>query len=64
MTGTLKNSIYLKYLVCDGTVIIKTGEKRFHIDGEPVLINDEIEISIKKNSLKVLKSNHNRWVAE
>jgi diacylglycerol kinase (ATP) len=62
MTGTLRNSIYLKYLVCEGTVIIKTGEKRFHIDGEPVLINDEIEISIKKKSLRVLKSSHNRWV--
>jgi diacylglycerol kinase family enzyme len=62
MTGTLRNSIYLKYLVCEGKVVIKTGEKRFHIDGEPVLINDEIEISIKKKSLKVLKSSHNRWV--
>jgi diacylglycerol kinase (ATP) len=62
MTGTLRDSIYLKYLVCEGKVIIKTGEKKFHIDGEPLLINDEIVISIKKHSLKVLKSNHNRWV--
>jgi diacylglycerol kinase family enzyme len=62
MTGTLRDSRYLKYLVCEGKVIIKTREKRFHIDGEPVLINDEIVISIRKRSLKVLKSSHNRWV--
>jgi diacylglycerol kinase (ATP) len=61
LAGTLKESIYLKYIVCENQVRIKTSEKRFHIDGEPVLINDEIFISIRKHALKVLKSSHNRW---
>lgn len=61
LTGTLRDSAYLKYIVCEGRVIIKTGEKRFHIDGEPVLMNDEITVSIRKQALRVLKCRHNRW---
>jgi len=63
MSGTLKESRYLSYIVSDSKVTIKTQEKRFHIDGEPVLINDEIAVSIRKQSLKVLKTCYNRWMA-
>jgi len=62
MSGKLKDSRYLTYLKSRNIVSIRTSEKRFHIDGEPVLINDEISVSIKKHALKVLKSCRNRWV--
>lgn len=62
LSGKLKESKYLKYIASENMVKIKTPEKRFHIDGEPVLINDEITITIRKHALKVLKSCHNRWV--
>ncbi|HVN58481.1 MAG TPA: diacylglycerol kinase family protein [Bacteroidales bacterium] len=62
MSGKLKESIYLNYYRFDGPVVIKTSEKRFHIDGEPVNITDEISVSIRKKSLRVLKCRENRWV--
>jgi diacylglycerol kinase (ATP) len=61
MSGTLKDSRYINYIKSDNPVKIRTDEKRFHIDGEPVLINDEISVSIKRQVLRVLKSSHNRW---
>jgi YegS/Rv2252/BmrU family lipid kinase len=62
LSGKLKESKYIKYFASENVVKIKTSEKRFHIDGEAVLINDEITISIRKHALKVLKSYRNRWV--
>jgi diacylglycerol kinase family enzyme len=62
LSGTLKESRYLTYVRSRNIVNIKTAEKRFHIDGEPVLINNEIAVSIRKHALKVLKSCRNRWV--
>jgi YegS/Rv2252/BmrU family lipid kinase len=61
MTGTLRESKYLKYLSSEEPVIVSTVEKRFHVDGEPVILNDQVKISISKGSLKVLKTNRNRW---
>lgn len=62
LSGTLKESQYLYYVITDDPVEISTVEKRFHIDGEPVLINDKITVTIKKNALRVLKTDLNRWV--
>lgn len=62
LSGTLKESRYLYYVVTDNPVEIRSAEKRFHIDGEPVLINDKITVTIKKNALRVLKTDLNRWV--
>ncbi|MGD0584006.1 MAG: diacylglycerol kinase family protein [Bacteroidales bacterium] len=61
LSGTLKESKYLKYIASARQVTVKTSEKRFHIDGEPVLINDEIVITIRKHALRVLRTCHNRW---
>jgi len=61
LSGTLKESKYLSYIVSENPVTLKTNEKRFHIDGEPVLITDEIVVSIRKHALKVLKTCYNRW---
>jgi len=61
MTGTLRESKYLKYLTSEGPVIVSSTEKRYHVDGEPVIFDDEVKISISKGSLKVLKTSRNRW---
>jgi YegS/Rv2252/BmrU family lipid kinase len=59
-SGTLKKSKYVKYLKTDQPFTIETGEKRFHIDGEPVEFEGEIKVRIKRNALNVLKTRHNK----
>jgi diacylglycerol kinase (ATP) len=61
MTGTLRESKYLKYLSSEGPVTLSSDEKRFHVDGEPVIINGPVNITISKGSLKVLKTPGTRW---
>ena len=58
--GTIKDSKYVKYLKTDKTIIIKSPEKRFHIDGEPVELTGDISVTITKNALSVLKTKHNK----
>jgi diacylglycerol kinase (ATP) len=58
--GTLRKSKYVKYLKTDQPFTIQTGEKRFHIDGEPVEIEGEIKVQIKRDALTVLKTRHNK----
>jgi len=58
--GTLKKSKYVKYFKTDKPIILKTGEKRFHIDGEPVEISGDVSVSITTNALSVLKTKHNK----
>jgi YegS/Rv2252/BmrU family lipid kinase len=62
LTGTLRESRYLKYLSTEGPVTLISDEKRYHIDGEPLIINDPVTVSISKGILKVLKTKHNRWL--
>lgn len=59
LTGTLKDSKYIKYIESEDPVIIRSEESRVHIDGEPVIIKDVISVSIRKNALRVLKSSLN-----
>jgi diacylglycerol kinase (ATP) len=61
MTGTLRESKYLKYLSSDEPVTVSSDEKRYHVDGEPVIINNPVNITISKGSLKVLKTRGIRW---
>jgi len=61
MTGTLRESKYLKYLSTEGPVTISSDENRFHVDGEPLIINEPVTVSMSKGSLKVLKTKHIRW---
>lgn len=60
-TGKLNKSKYLKNFTTEGDMTISTSESRFHIDGEPVIINGEITVRLKKNELKILKTKHNRY---
>jgi len=59
LTGTAKESAYIKYFESDNTGIIFTKETRFHIDGEPFHFTGEIKVEILKNALKILKSSYN-----
>jgi diacylglycerol kinase (ATP) len=59
LTGTLKESAYLKYFESDNPGTISTDETRFHIDGEPYNFTGEIRVEILKNALRVLKSSNN-----
>jgi diacylglycerol kinase (ATP) len=62
LTGTLKESKYIRYIESDSPIIIKSEENRFHIDGDPVIIDKDIHVNVRKNALRVLKSSHNRWL--
>lgn len=61
MTGTLRESKYLKYHITEGPVTLSSEEKRYHVDGEPLIINDPVTVSISRGSLRVLKTKHIRW---
>jgi YegS/Rv2252/BmrU family lipid kinase len=60
LNGSLKESKYIKYLDSDKQLVIRTAEKKYHIDGEPVVFDNGIKINIRKNVLAVLKSSHKR----
>jgi diacylglycerol kinase (ATP) len=57
----MNKSRYFSHLKTGKMVTISTDETRFHIDGEPVTINGEVKIEIRKNALKVLKTRYNRY---
>jgi len=56
--GTLHNSKYVQYFKTEKPFRIITGEKRFHIDGEPVIISGDVNVKLKGDTLKVLKTKH------
>ncbi|MFN8240702.1 MAG: diacylglycerol kinase family protein [Bacteroidales bacterium] len=56
MTGTLKESKYLKYIKTKGSISIRSGDSRFQIDGEPVSISEPVRIDICRKALRVLKT--------
>jgi len=62
LSGTLKESQYIRYYETDKPVTIRSSESRFHIDGEPVMISDEINVTIKPKMLRVLVTARNKWV--
>ena len=61
-TKKMKDSRYVSHLKTDKEVIIRTDEKRFHIDGEPVKISGDVIVRIKRNALKVLKTRYNKHI--
>jgi diacylglycerol kinase (ATP) len=59
-TKKLNRSKYVKYIKTDRDILVRAGDDRFHIDGEPVRITGEVRIKIKSGALKVLRTKHNR----
>jgi YegS/Rv2252/BmrU family lipid kinase len=58
---SMNRSKYFSHIKTSKMVTINTDETRFHIDGEPVTINGEVKIEIRKNALKVLKTRYNKF---
>ncbi|MGE5458772.1 MAG: diacylglycerol/lipid kinase family protein [Methanococcaceae archaeon] len=59
-TKKINMSKYVTHIQTDKEVRIKTDEKRFHIDGEPVMFPGEIIVRLKREALKVLRTSRNR----
>jgi YegS/Rv2252/BmrU family lipid kinase len=57
----MNRSRYFSHLKTREMVTISTDETRFHIDGEPVTINGEVKIEIRRNALKVLRTRYNKF---
>jgi diacylglycerol kinase (ATP) len=62
LTKTLRGSRYVRYIESDKPVLIQSDEKRIHIDGEPVILEETISVSMRKNALRVLKSSFNKRI--
>jgi diacylglycerol kinase family enzyme len=59
-TKRINHSKYVTHIQTDKEITIRTGESRFHIDGEPLEIFGEVIVRIKKEPLKVLKTKYNK----
>jgi diacylglycerol kinase (ATP) len=59
-SGTINRSKYVRYLKTDKPFTIHSEETRFHIDGEPVTISGDVVVHLRRNSLNVLKTRHNK----
>ncbi|HPT11908.1 MAG TPA: YegS/Rv2252/BmrU family lipid kinase [Bacteroidales bacterium] len=57
---SLHKSWYYEVVKTEKTEILNQGEMRWHIDGDPIIMNGPVEVEIKKQSLKVLMGNENR----
>jgi YegS/Rv2252/BmrU family lipid kinase len=61
ITGSLKESRYVTFLESEDSATFISREKRFHIDGEPIIIDGKVRVEIRKKVLGVLRSGNNRW---
>jgi len=52
--GKFKNSRYLTYLRAS-EMVIKSNSKTYHVDGEPRLMTKDLNISLKKQQIKLIK---------
>lgn len=55
---TLHGSRYVTYIKTSSEVTIRTEEKRFQIDGDPVTMNGDVVFRIREKALKVLRTKH------
>ena len=53
--GNLKNSKYVKYICEKDSVSIISNYKKYHIDGDPYLFNDALNIKMLINKIKIIK---------
>lgn len=61
ITGRLKESNYVTFLEPGESATFISRERRFHIDGEPILIEGKVQVEIRKRVLGILRSENNRW---
>lgn len=58
--GKLTNTRYVKYLKTNEEVIITADTGEFHIDGEPVVLENPVKISIGRKKLYIIKTKRNK----
>ncbi len=56
--GNLRQSKYIEYLRTDEAIIIESDFDVLHVDGNPHLSDNEINVSIRKNQLVVIDTRH------
>lgn len=61
-TKRINHSKYVRHIKTDQEIVIETCENRFHIDGEPLRISGKVNVRIRKDALKVLKTCHNKFI--
>jgi len=61
-TKRINHSKYVRHIKTDKEIVIETCETRFHIDGEPLKISGKVNVRIRKDVLKVLKTCHNKFI--
>ncbi len=59
--GILKESRYISYLQVNTPCNIKTGYREYHVDGEPVIVEGDVEVKIAKHKIQIIKTKHNRF---
>lgn len=59
--GTLKDSKYVSYLKIKGTVEIKSDFKKYHVDGEPKVFDENLKIKMQSKKIRVLKTSISRF---
>lgn len=57
--GTLKESKYLSFIQVKKNIKIESDFKMYHIDGEPKTFTEGLTVKLKKNKIRVLKTNLN-----
>jgi diacylglycerol kinase (ATP) len=60
-TKRINKSKYVWHIKTDKEIVIQTEESRFHVDGEPFCMKGKVNVRIKKEVLKVLKTSGNKF---
>ncbi|WP_372643854.1 diacylglycerol kinase family protein [Ancylomarina sp.] len=53
-TGKFKNSKYMTYIRAS-ELLIKSNSRTYHVDGEPRLMTGDLNVSLKKQQIKLIK---------
>ena len=61
MTGSLKDSKFIKYFKIKSDTTIRSNFNKFHIDGDPMLINSDINVKISDKKLSIIKTRNNKF---
>ncbi len=56
----LKKSKHIEYIQTDKSFTLKTDIQEFHLDGEPILLKDDIHITLERKALKIIKTRFNK----
>lgn len=58
--GNLRQSKYIEYIRTDEAINIESNYKGLHVDGNPHIVDNQINVSIRKNQLAVIRTKHRK----